>query len=97
MSDKVSAPINVGMVVLVALGVVAVAVGAISGFAGNAAAKQAELSNGYLVAMGGPGMAGSPAIDAGYAWMWFGIILAIIGTLMLIAALVVTASRRPVA
>lgn len=86
--------VNIGMRALVVLGAIAMVVGAIAGFSGNAAAKKAGTLNGYLVAMGGSGMAGSPAIDEGYAWMWFGIISAILGALMLIATLVVTASSR---
>ncbi len=88
-------PINIGMVTLVSLGVLALVIGAIAGFSGSDAAKKAETANSYMVALGGAIFKGSPEIDAGYAWMWFGIVLAVIGVLMLIAALVVYAARSP--
>lgn len=103
MSDEVVADVpaipapptgNTAMRALITLGVIAMVIGAVVGFSANAAAKNAEHVNLYVVAMAGPSMAGDPAIDAAYGWMWFGIILAILGALMLIAALVVSASRQ---
>lgn len=74
-------------------GVLAVIIGAVVGFAGNNAAETDRFGNALAVSIGGLMMNDPSAGDTGTAWMWFGIVLAILGVISMLSVLIIRAAR----
>lgn len=76
-------------------GVIAIAVGLVVLFIGKGAAEGAASATGMSNAFREVyGLNASVADTSGYGWMWFGIVLAVLGALALLGLLIVKAGQQ---